>query len=231
MRGFLADLLQQRVVATESMLVNVGRVQRRFRRDQTQRSDCRPLFFGQAERTYRRGLVELRLHFVEHRDQQLCILVTGLRQLAIARQRLVHRGQVSQRQFGFDGLHIGQRFDFAGHVHDIVVGETTHDVDDGVGLADVGEELIAETFAFRRTGDQPRDVHEFDDRRNAFLRLCDGRNLRQTSIRHLDNPDIWLDRAERIVFRRDTGLGQRVEQSRLADIRQADDSAFETHIW
>ena len=35
--------------------------------------------------------------------------------------------------------------------------------------------------------------------------------------------------AERVIFRRDAGLGQRIEESGLADIGQTDDSAFEAH--
>ena len=49
-------------------------------------------------------------------------------------------------------------------------------------------------------------------------------------VGHRDVADIRLDRAERIVRRlRGRGLRQRIEERRLADIRQADDAAFEAH--
>ena len=50
-------------------------------------------------------------------------------------------------------------------------------------------------------------------------------------VGHRDLADIGLDRAERIVRRlRGLRLGQCVEQGRLADVRQADDPAAETHF-
>ena len=51
-------------------------------------------------------------------------------------------------------------------------------------------------------------------------------------IGHADIADIGLDGAERIIRRlRRRRLRQRVEERRLADIRQADDAAFEAHGW
>ena len=56
------------------------------------------------------------------------------------------------------------------------------------------------------------------------------RQLVEPRIRHSDLADIRLDRAEGIVRRlRCRRLRQRIEERRLADIRQADDAAFETH--
>jgi hypothetical protein len=50
-------------------------------------------------------------------------------------------------------------------------------------------------------------------------------------IGHGDLADIRLDGAERIIRRlRRCRLGQRVEQRRLADIGQANDTAFESHL-
>ena len=56
------------------------------------------------------------------------------------------------------------------------------------------------------------------------------RQLVEPGIRHRDLADIRLDGAERIIRRlRRCRLGQRVEQRRLADIGQPDDTAFESH--
>jgi hypothetical protein len=41
-------------------------------------------------------------------------------------------------------------------------------VDDGVGFADVGQELVAQAFALGRTGHQTGDVDELDDGRLDF---------------------------------------------------------------
>ena len=59
-------------------------------------------------------------------------------------------------------------------------------------------------------------------------------SVSQPRIRHRHLADIRLDGAERIIRRlRRRRFGQRIEERRLADIRQADDAAFEAHgiIW
>ena len=167
------------------------------------------------------------LHLVEDRNQQFGFLVAGLRRLAVSRHRLVDGTEVGEREFGIDDLDVRNRIDFAGDMHDVVVGETAHHVHDGIGLADVGQELVAQAFAFRGARHQARDVDELDDGRNDFLRFRDRRQLRQAWIRHFDDTDVRLDGAERIVLRRDARLGQRVEQGGLAHVGQSDDSAFQ----
>ena len=54
-------------------------------------------------------------------------------------------------------------------------------------------------------------------------------SAREARVGHLDDADVGLDRAERIVLRGDARLGERVEERRLADVGQADDAAFEAH--
>ena len=74
-------------------------------------------------------------------------------------------------------------FDLAGDVDDVVVVEAAHDVRDRVGLADVGEELVAQALALRRAGDEPGDVDELDDGRHHLLRLRDRGQLRRAADR------------------------------------------------
>ena len=136
-------------------------------------------------------------------------------------------GEVGQREFGVDGFDVGQRIDLAGDVDDVFVLETAHDMGDCIGLADVGEELVAQAFALGRAGHQAGDIDELHHRRHHFFRFDDGGQRREPRIRHLDDADIGLDGAERIVLRRDAGLGQRVEQGGFADVGQADDAAFQ----
>ena len=51
----------------------------------------------------------------------------------------------------------------------------------------------------------------------------------EARVRHLDDADVRLDGAERIVGRVDAGLGQGVEEGGFADVGQADDAAFQRH--
>ena len=77
---------------------------------------------------------------------------------------------------------------------------------------------------------QARDVDEREPRRHDLLGLGELGQFIEPRIGHRDLADVRLDGAERIIRRlRRCRLGQRVEQRRLADIGQADDTAFESH--
>lgn len=113
---------------------------------------------------------------------------------------------------------------------DVVILETAQHVHDGIDLANVAEKLVAQAFALRGTAHQTCNVDERKLGGDDLLAARDGGQLVEPRIGHCDIADIGLDRAERIVRRlRRLRLGQRVEQRGLADIRQPDDTAFETH--
>ena len=115
-------------------------------------------------------------------------------------------------------------------VGDVGALEAAQHVDDGVDLADVGEELVAEALALGGAAHQPGDVDEADPGRHDLRRLDDRRERVEARIGHRHLAGVRLDGAERIVggLRRG-GPRQRVEERRLADIGQADDAASETH--
>ena len=113
---------------------------------------------------------------------------------------------------------------------DVVILEAAQHVDDGIDLADVGKELVAQAFALAGAFHQPRDVHEGELRGDDLGALADGGQLFQPFVRHGDLAHIGLDRAEGIVRGlRGLRLRESIEKRRLADIGQADDTAFETH--
>ena len=138
-------------------------------------------------------------------------------------------GEIGQRELGVDHLDVGDRIDLARDVDHVRVVEAAHDVHDGVGLADVRQELVAEPLALGGAGDQAGDVDELDRRRDELLRLLDRREPAEPRVGHLDDADVGLDGAERIILGRDAGLGQRIEQRGLAHVRQADDPATQAH--
>jgi hypothetical protein len=81
------------------------------------------------------------------------------------------------------------------------------------------QELVPEALAAARPLDETGDVDEFDDRGRHGLRLEHrGENL-QPLVRNRDDPDVGIDRTERIVGRFRSGRGERVEERRLADVR------------
>src|SRR5690606_38349816 len=128
-----------------------------------------------------------------------------------------------------DRLDVGDRIDPAGDVDNVVVLEAAHHVADRIDLADVGEELVAQPFATGGAGDQPGDVDELHRGRDDLLRVDDPGERVQPRIRHRHDADIGLDGAEGEVGRGDARLGQRIEEGRLADVRQADDAALDAH--
>ena len=94
----------------------------------------------------------------------------------------------------------------------------------------LAEELVAEALALGGAAHEAGDIDEGEPGRDDFLRARDLRQRVEARVRHRHVAGIGFDGAERIVGRlRRGGLGQRVEKGRLADIRQADDAAFESH--
>ena len=136
--------------------------------------------------------------------------------------------EVGQHQLGLDGVDVGDGIDLAFHMGDVVVHEAAYHVHDGVDLADGGEKLVAQPLAFRGAAHQTGDVDETDAGRHDLRRLAEHGELVEARVGHRDLAHVRFDGAERIIRRlRRRGLRQRIEERRLADIRQADDAAFE----
>jgi len=144
-------------------------------------------------------------------------------------QLLLAAVEVGEDQFQIDDFDIAPGVDAVGDVNDVVILEAAHHVGDGVGLADVGEELVAQAFTLGGTGDQAGDVDEFHGGGQDALGLDDLGQRRQAGVRHRHDAAVRLDGAEGEVFRCDTGFGQSVEQGGLADVGQANDAAIESH--
>ena len=138
--------------------------------------------------------------------------------------------EIGEHQFRFHRFDIGDRIDAALDMGHVGILETAHHMDDGVDLADIAQKLVAEPLAFRGAAHQAGDVDEGEPRRHDNRRLGQRRQRIEPAVRHRNLADIRLDGAERIIRRlRRRSFGQRIEERRLADIRQADDAAFETH--
>ena len=97
-------------------------------------------------------------------------------------------------------------------------------MNDGVDLADVGQELVAQALAFAGAFHEARDVHELDHGEDGALRAHDPRQRVEPRVGHLHDAGVGLDRGERIVRHERLGGGQRVEEGGLADVGKADDA-------
>ena len=167
---------------------------------------------------------------VDEVEGELRLLVAALRLLFERVAAALQAVEIGEHQLGLDRLDVGDRIDAALHMGDVAVLETAHHMGDGVDLADVGEELVAEPLAFRGAAHEAGDVDEGEPGRHdlhGFRELCQRIEAR---IGHRHLADIGLDGAEGIISRlRRRRRGQRIEQGRFTDVRQADDAAFETH--
>jgi hypothetical protein len=114
-----------------------------------------------------------------------------------------------------------------GHV---VVHEAAGHEGHRVGVADIGQELVAQPLALGGAAHQARHIHEIDARGNDLLGAGDLGQRLQARLGHGHVAHIGLDGAERIIGRLGLRrLGQGVEQGGLAHIGQADDRDFQRH--
>ena len=74
-------------------------------------------------------------------------------------------------------------------------------MDDGVDLADVGQELVTQALALTCSGHQTRDIDKFDCGRDDDFGFGDFLQNREPLVGHGDDSDIGIDRAKRVVGR------------------------------
>src|SRR5882757_4652671 len=109
--------------------------------------------------------------------------------------------------------------------------KATYDLHNGVGLANVAEELVAKTLAGARAADQTGDVDKVDRGGDNLLRAGEFAEHGEPRVGHGHDPDIRVDCAEGIIGGlRLAGAGDGIKESGLANIGQTDDSRAE-HEW
>ena len=79
--------------------------------------------------------------------------------------------EISDHQFGFDRFRIGNRINAPFDVRHVFVFEAPQDMDDRVDLANMTEELIAQSFTFAGATHEAGDVGEVEVGRNDLNRL------------------------------------------------------------
>ena len=181
-----------------------------------------PPTFELAERLVR---PEVGQALADRLDPELRLLVAAFgRAFGLGEGRLqgLH---VGQHQLDLDRLDVRERLDRARHVDHVGVLEAADDLEDGVDLADVAEELVAEPFPFARPLHDPGDVHEAERRGDELLGDDVLADHRQAIVGDAHDPFVRLDGAEGVI--RALGcLGARegVEQGALAHVGQTDDT-------
>ena len=156
--------------------------------------------------------------------------VAALGRLADAVEAALGLIEVGEDELGLDRLDVAQRVDAPLGVHDVGILVDAHDVDDRVGLADVGQELVAQPLAAVRARDQAGDVVEGDRVGHDLGRLDRGGDLVEAFVDDRDDGDVGLDRRERVVGRLRGHAGQRAEQRGFARVGHADDPDLHARV-
>ena len=104
-----------------------------------------------------------------------------------------------------------------------------HHLSNGIGLANVGKELITQPLTLAGASNDAGDVDEGDSGRDDSLAAENASENLETIVGQIHHADVWLDGGEGVVRRQDRVFGERVKQSGLADIRESNDSNGESH--
>ena len=229
----LLHLLRE-IVAADAGLVHVGAVDDGLAREEAHfLPHCIKIFV--IRRAFKRGGhaagIEVPDESLHNRDRGLGVLA-ALGELDQLLETLLDRIEVGKKELRLNGRDVAQRIDGAVHVGDVLVLEAAHHLDDGGALADVGQELVAQSLTLARALDEAGDVDEIDEGVNGFFRLGLGRQRVHAGVRHGNSGLVGLDGAEGIVGGLSVlGLGQGVEKSGLAHVGQADDTNTERHVF
>jgi hypothetical protein len=142
--------------------------------------------------------------------------VSRLSGRSVARSSAVHGAihdlEIGQRQFRVDRDEVidgVQRIRCARHIARL---EDSHHMDKRIRFPHVVKEAVSQSLAARRSFDQPRDVHELDNRSHLVARRKHLVESVQASVGDLDYSDIGVDRAERVLLSRDGDGGQRPKE-------------------
>ena len=131
---------------------------------------------------------------------------------------------VRHHQLQVDDIDIPDGIGATLHMGHIAIFKASYHMDDGVGGADIAQELIAQAFTLGCALDKTGDVHEFDHGRGGLLGSVEIAEPLQTLVRHGYHAHIGVDGAKSVVIRRNAGIGDGVEEGGLAHIRKSDDT-------
>ena len=134
--------------------------------------------------------------------------------------------QVAQLQLQVDNLLVAHGIDGAVNVGHVVIVKAAQHVNDGIGLADVTQELVTQAFASARALDQSCDINNLNRSGHNARRVHQFGELIEALIGYRNHSHVGFDGAEREVGRLRLGIRQTVKQSGFTHIGQAHDSAL-----
>ena len=106
---------------------------------------------------------------------------------------------VRKDQFQIDGLDITQRIYTAVHMHHIGILKTAHHMYNRIHLADIAQELIAQSLTLGSTFHQSRNIYELNHCRRHLLGVIHITQQLQPLIRHRHHAHVGVNGTERII--------------------------------
>ena len=224
----LAHRLHISVAVGGRGVIDIADVEHRLRRQQEQVLGGSHLVLGvEGHRAGAATLHECCLVGFQHAQLDLCLLVAAHARLLLHTLHAALNGlQVLQLQLRVDDLLVAHGVHAAIDMHDVRIVEAAQHMDDGVALADVTQELVAQTLTLRGPFHETRDIHDLTRRRHDAPRVYEFRQLIQSLIRDRDLSHLCVDGAKREVGCLRLGAGQTVEQCRFAHVGQAHNTCF-----
>jgi hypothetical protein len=131
--------------------------------------------------------------------------------------------EIGEAELGGDGIQVVERIVRADPCDRALLKAPQH-MSNRVDAADVLQELVSQPLASRGALDQPGDVDELDDGGRHLPGGADLGHPMQSLVRNLDDPDVGIDGAKRVVLRRHRDRGEGLEERRLPDVGKPDDA-------
>ena len=157
----------------------------------------------------------------------LCSLVaTHLGYFLYALDAVFHGFEVFQLQLCVDDFLVAYGVHRAVHVDDVAIVEAAQHVDDGVALADVAQELVAESFTFAGALHQSGNVYDVTHGGYDTPRVNQLGELRQSFVGYGHLSHLGVDCTEREVCRLCLCAAQAVEKSGFSYVGKAHDTSF-----
>ncbi len=178
----------------------------------------------QRDRARSLALLQDRHDLAQHIALKNRILIPALAIALDALKSLLCALHVGERELQIDDVDVACRICLPRDVDDVLVVEHAHDFGDGIRLADVGEELVAETLAFGSALYEACDVDEFHGSRNGLYRVRHDAELREALIWHRHDADCRVDGGKRVIRDEDALLGECRKECRLPHIGEPDDA-------
>ena len=183
----------------------------------------------QLERARRLALVEVLAHALQQLALADRVLVAGLRRLLGAQQAALDGLEVGQRQLGVDHLDVGaadRSCPATCTMSSLTKQRTT------CAMASVSRmcarNLLPRPSPFEAPATRPAMSTNSTVVGRTFSGFTMSASAFEAQVRHRHHAHVRVDGAERIVGRRGVlRLRDRVEERGLADVRQADDAAFD----